>query len=85
MERKFVHFASHMKYTVTVKPNAKKTMVTMPLPGELLVQVKAPPQDGKANEAVVKALAQFFKVPQTHMKIKRGITGKKKLIEIQEI
>jgi uncharacterized protein (TIGR00251 family) len=74
-----------MKYMVTVKPNAKKTMVIMPLSGKLLVQVKSPPQDGKANEAVVQALAQFFKVPQSHIKIKQGITGKKKLIEIQEI
>lgn len=74
-----------MRYTVRVKPNAKKTNISTLSSGELIAQVKASPQNGKANDELIKALAQFFKIPQSSIKIKHGASGKKKHIEIQEI
>ena len=40
------------------------------------------PQEGKANEAVVKALASFFDIPKSFVHIVTGLHGKIKIIEI---
>lgn len=48
----------------------------------LVVAVTAPPVDGKANAAVVAALANAFGVPKRSVTIVRGETGRSKLVEI---
>jgi uncharacterized protein (TIGR00251 family) len=48
----------------------------------LVVAVNAPPVDGKANEAVVRVLAETFGVPRSAVTIVRGETGRKKTIRI---
>lgn len=71
-----------MKFSVTVKPHAKRQCVE-PLPdGSYRVAVSAPPAEGKANEAVIAALAVHFSVPKSAVRIVRGHRGKKKLVEI---
>lgn len=40
------------------------------------------PTDGKANQAVIKILADFFKVPKSAVVILRGHTARDKVIEI---
>jgi uncharacterized protein (TIGR00251 family) len=68
---------------VTVKPNAKKPSVTPVSEREYQVAVRAPARQGKANEAVIEALAAYFSVPKSKLKIVRGETGRKKLISIE--
>ena len=71
-----------MKITVIVKPHASREKVE-PLPdGSYRVSVHASPHEGKANEAVVEALAHFFKVSKSHLQIVHGLTGRKKIIEV---
>lgn len=54
-----------------------------PVKGDrLCVAVNAPPVDGKANAAVVRVLAETFKVPRSAVAIVRGETGRKKTIRI---
>lgn len=72
-----------MKISVTVKPNAKRTEVKSLSDGSLRVLVSAPPTEGKANTAVIKALAEHFSVPQSAVTIVRGARGKKKVIEVR--
>jgi len=48
----------------------------------LLVKVKEPPKEGKANRAVIKALAKHFKVPQDSVRISSGLRGRNKIVEI---
>ena len=70
-----------MKIRVRVVPNSKHEEVT----GEgdyFMVRVKEPPKEGKANKAVIKALARHFKVPQSSVSISSGFKGKDKVIEI---
>ena len=67
---------------VTVKPRAKTEEVRKTDEGQYLVSVHAPPQEGKANEALIELLANYFSVPKTSVKIIRGQTGRKKLIEV---
>ncbi len=70
---------------VTVKPRAKKEEVRKTDDGEYIASVHAPPQGGKANEALIELLANYFSVPKTSVKIIRGQTGRRKLIEIDSM
>ena len=73
-----------MRLTISVRPNARQTVVEATGPNEYRVAVKAPAQDGKANDAVVRALAEHFKVAKSRVQITHGHRGKKKLVEITE-
>ena len=71
-----------MKFTIKVKTNAKENAV-LEGPGEdLRVLVKAPPQEGRANEAVVETLAAHFKVPKSSVAIVGGFKSKTKIVRI---
>jgi uncharacterized protein len=39
---------------------------------QLVVHVKSPPENGRANREVLKLLADFFAVPYTEIEIKSG-------------
>ena len=45
--------------------------------------VPEPPEDGRANEAVIELLAEHFDVPKGSLRIVRGHTSRQKVIEIQ--
>lgn len=70
-----------MKYIVTVKPNAKTSSVERISETELRVNVKAPAQDGKANEELIRLLAKFLKISQSKIQMKHGTSGRRKMIE----
>jgi len=46
------------------------------------VWVKEPPVKGKANQAIVNALAEYFKISPSRVKIVSGYTSRQKTIEI---
>jgi uncharacterized protein len=70
---------------VAVKPRSSREGVG-PVHGDrLVVAVNAPPVDGKANEAVVRVLAETFGVPKAAVSIVRGETGRKKTVRIAGI
>ena len=71
-----------MKYTIKVKTNAKENAVLEGPGGELRVLVKAPPQEGRANEAVIGTLAAHFKVPKSRVAIVGGFKSKMKIVRI---
>ncbi len=82
-----------MKIQVKVKPNSKKATVErvsqptldLGLKKEIdvyKVSVKEPPVDGKANKAVLKALAEYFEVSQSQVGLVSGSTSKNKIFEI---
>lgn len=54
-----------------------------PETGVYKVWVKEKAIQGRANDAVVRALAKHFKVPVARVIIKSGKTSKKKIIEIK--
>lgn len=71
-----------MKIFVKVKPKAKKERVEKIDDINFKVSVKELPEKGKANRAVIKALADYFSVSQLNIKIISGSTSKLKIIEI---
>lgn len=47
-----------------------------------VVTTKTPPIEGRANEAVIKMLAGYFKVPKSQIQLKTGQRSKIKIFEI---
>jgi uncharacterized protein len=74
-----------MRTTVTIKPNSTKgPLVELKPDGSVIVYVREIASDGQANNALIKVLASYYKVPKTHISIIRGHTSRLKLIEIYQ-
>ena len=71
-----------MKIQVKVKPNSKTEEVIQE-GDSFIVKVKEPPKEGKANQAVIKLLAEHFDVPQSQVRILSGFRSRNKVIEIE--
>jgi uncharacterized protein (TIGR00251 family) len=72
-----------MKIHVKVKPNSKTEEVSQE-GDNFIVKVKEPPREGKANQAVIKLLAEHFGVPKSHVRILSGFRSRNKVIEVTE-
>ena len=73
-----------MQKIVKVKPNSQQQKIEELADGSLIVHLKSPPIDGKANEELIKLLAKKFDVPKSSITIKSGVTSRKKLITIDK-
>ena len=71
-----------MKIQVKVKPNSR-TEELIQEGNSLIVKVKEPPREGKANRAVIKLLAEHFGVPQSQVRILSGFRSRSKVIEVE--
>ena len=69
------------KYQVMVKPGSSQEKVVVSDDG-LTVYLRAKAHDGEANKALVRVLAEYFKVGKTSVVILRGQRGRKKVVEI---
>ena len=72
-----------MRIEVKVQPNAKHEGVEVLGPRHLKVRTKAPPREGKANEAVVKMVAEHFGVAKSLVRLVHGESSRTKLLEVQ--
>ena len=73
-----------MKISVKVIPNSKIEEVVKE-GDRFVVRVKEPAKEGKANGAVIKSLAAYFKVPQRQVIISSGLGSRNKVIEVLEM
>jgi len=71
-----------MRLRIRVKPGAREEKVSREPDGSLLVSVKARAQEGKANEAVVKAVAKFLRLPKSSVHIVSGLSSRTKTLEV---
>ncbi|HVW42494.1 MAG TPA: DUF167 domain-containing protein [Amycolatopsis sp.] len=71
-----------MRFPVRVKPGAKRDAVGGDHAGALIVAVRAPALEGKANEAVRTLLAKALGVRGRDVLVVRGERGRDKLIEV---
>ncbi len=71
-----------MKIFIKVKSKAREEKVIKISDTNFKVQVKEAPEKGRANQAVLKALADYFGTSQSNIKIISGSTSKLKIIEI---
>ena len=72
-----------MRIYVKVTPRAGKNEIVKISEGEYKVKVTAPPEKGKANEAVTELLADYFGVSKSSVNIVGGKSTRMKIIDIQ--
>jgi hypothetical protein len=72
-----------VKIQVKVKPNSKTEEVSQER-DSFVVKVREPPKEGRANQAVIKLLAEYFSVPQSQVRILSGFKSRNKVIEVVE-
>jgi len=72
-----------MRITVKVKPKSKLDCVEKIDETHYQVRVKAPPLEGKANEAVIGVLAKHLGVPKSSIELVMGATSKQKVFDIK--
>lgn len=69
--------------TVHVKPNARKTGIVAWLDKTTAkAEVTAPPEKGKANEAVQRVLADYFEISRSRVTLVRGASTRMKQFEV---
>jgi uncharacterized protein len=68
---------------VKVVPGARRTEVVGRYDDGLKVRIAAPPEDGKANRALVEVLAERVGVKDDAVRIVRGHSSPQKVVEIE--
>lgn len=68
---------------VRVSPGAKRTRVLSAYGGRLKVQIGAPPREGRANECLLEALAEWLLVPSAYVTLKSGYKSKDKVVVVR--
>jgi uncharacterized protein (TIGR00251 family) len=72
--------AERGEFEVHVRPGSSRTAVGGEHDGRLVVRVTAPAIDGRANDAVVRALADALGVARSHVTIVGGVSSRRKRI-----
>ena len=68
---------------VCVSPGASADAITLPASGSALaVRTTTPPEDGKANDAVLRLLAKALDQPISTLELVRGFASRNKLIRL---
>ena len=67
--------------TLRVTPGARSEGIEI-ADGRVLVKVRAKPQDGEANEAVLALLARALGTATSRLQMLRGATGREKLVQL---
>ncbi len=73
-----------MRFSVIVTPRAGRERVERIDATHLRVAVTAPPHEGRANAAVVKAVAAFLDVAPSRVRIIRGEASRRKIVDVME-
>jgi uncharacterized protein (TIGR00251 family) len=76
----------NVKIAIRVQPGARRDALLERLAsGEWKLAVSAPPEDGRANDAVVDLMAELLGVKRRQVTVARGTSSRTKLIEVAEL
>ncbi len=85
-EQGFVRIRGEMastRLTIKAQPGARRNEVAGWRGEALLVRVTAPPEGGKANEAVIETLAEALGITKSRVTLVRGATSRQKVVQIE--
>jgi len=68
---------------VLVRPRCSRATVGGTHDGSLVVRVREPATDGRANRAVVDAVAEALGVSRRAVRIATGASGRRKVVEVE--
>lgn len=71
-----------MNISVKVKPNSKENKIEKVRGNEFILRVKQAAKEGRANEAAVKLLSEFFDIPKSRIAIISGHKSRDKIISV---
>jgi uncharacterized protein (TIGR00251 family) len=74
--------ARRLTLTLHVQPGARKSGIAGTHGDALKIRIAAPAADNKANAALINFLSETLDVPKSTIAIRRGATGRRKVIEI---
>jgi len=74
---------STTRLCLRVSPGATRTELAGRYGSGWKVRVSAPPERGRANDAVVSFLASRLRVPRTALSVVSGRTGRDKVVELR--
>jgi uncharacterized protein len=69
------------RLAVRVTPGARTASLEV-ADGRLLAKVRAQPEDGKANAAVLHLLSKALGMPTSRLRLLRGATSREKLVQL---
>mgnify|MGYP001568339895 FL=1 len=72
-----------MRISVKVKANTSQERIEKIDDTNFLVWIREKPVEGKANEAVIKALAEYFGIAKSDITLIKGKTVKIKIFEVK--
>jgi uncharacterized protein len=72
-----------VRFAVHIMPNAKKSEVIGLHDDALKIRLQAQPIEGKANDALIRYVADRLGVSKTSVTITHGHTNKRKILEVQ--
>ncbi len=67
---------------VRVHPGARRNDVAGLHAGAVKISIAAPPEDGRANEALIAYLAELLKVPRARISLVSGAGSRSKVLRI---
>jgi len=68
--------------TLHVQPGAKRSEIAGLHGAALKIRLAAPPVEGRANEALLKFIAEIFAVPLRQVKLKQGAQSRHKVVAV---
>lgn len=71
-----------IEFDVKAKPSARVEKIFIDSNGMLVVQTRAKPVDGEANQDIIEKVSDLIGVPKYHVEILRGDKSKNKRIKL---
>lgn len=72
-----------MRFTIQVIPRSSQNKIIPLGDNSFKVKLTAAPVDGKANEALIQFLSEYFDVAKSKIRIVKGEKGRKKTVNIE--
>ncbi len=71
------------RIAVKIHPRAKRSAIAGRLGEAWKLDLKAPPVEGKANEELIRFLAECFHIPRSRVRIITGASSRTKIVELE--
>lgn len=73
-----------MRISVHVVTGSSRSLVTPPVDADspYRIHISSKPVDGKANDELIRLLAEHFKVAKSSISVYKGYTSRRKIIDI---
>lgn len=78
-------FQDGVRVTIHAQPGAKRTQLAGQHGEAIKIRVQSPPIEGRANEELLRFLAETLRVARSHVSLIRGDKSRSKVFEIRGV